>query len=125
MLYEFQSGFRGNCSTDSCLIHLTDHIKCQNREKPIYRYGLIRLTKSLDTADHKILCGKLKAMGVESVKWFQSYLVSRTQLVYVNNSVSNFDMVTCGVPQGRILGPLLFLCYINDTKTSISEHCKF
>ena len=63
-------------------------------------------------------------MRVESVKWFESYLVSRTQLVYVNNPVSNFDTVTCGVPQGNMLGPLLFLCYINDMKTSVSEDCK-
>ena len=85
---------------------------------------MLDLQKAFDTVDHDILCRKLKAMGVESVEWFRSYLSGRTQAIHVNNTMSDFDNIVCGVPQGSILGPLLFLCYVNDMSISISESCK-
>ena len=114
LIYEFQSGFRGNFSTDACLIHLTDHIK-KNTSKGLYT-GMIMLDlqKAFDTVDHEILCQKLNAMEVVSVEWFRSYLSDRTQTVNVNNTSSDFHKITRGVPQGSILGPLRFLCYVND-----------
>ena len=81
---------------------------------------MLDLQKAFDTVDHKILCQKLHAMGVQSTKWFESYLSDRKQKVKVNGTDSNFQTVTCGVPQGSILGPLLFLCYVNDMSASIS-----
>ena len=57
-----------------------------------------------------------------SVEWFRSYLSDRTQIVNVNNTSSDFQKMTCGVPQGSTLGPLLFLCYVNDM--SICGECK-
>ena len=98
---------RGNFSTDTCLIHLTDHIK-KNTSKGLYT-GMIMLDlqKAFDTVDHEILCQKLSVMGVVSVEWFHSYLSDRTQMVNVNNTSSDFPKITCGVPQGSILGPLL------------------
>ena len=124
LIYEFQSGFRGNFSTDTRLIHLTDHIK-KNTSKGLYT-GMIMLDlqKAFDTVDHEILCQKLSVMGVVSVEWFRSYLSDRTQMVNVNNTSSDFQKITCGVPQGSILGPLLFLCYVNDMSMSISGECK-
>ena len=85
---------------------------------------MLELQKAFDTVDHEILCQKLSVMGVVSVEWFRSYLSDRTQMVNVNNTSSDFQKITCGVPQGSILGPLLFLCYVNDMSMSISGECK-
>ena len=63
-------------------------------------------------------------MGVRSIDWFKSYLSGRTQIVDVNNTFSSPDGVKCGVPQGSILGPLLFLCYVNDMTIGISKDTK-
>ena len=75
---------------------------------------------TFDTVDHEILYQKLSVMGVVSVGWFHSYLSDRTQMVNVNNTSSDFQKITCGVPQGSIL----FLYYVNDMSMSISGECK-
>ena len=80
---------------------------------------LLDLRKAFDTVDHGILLEKLRAMGVSCTPWFSSYLSGRTQCVEVDGTRSGFKNVTCGVPQGSILGPLLFLAYINDMHRSV------
>jgi len=74
------------------------------------------LKRAFDTVDHSILLSKLKAYGVgrNSSNWFKSYLDNRTQKCFVNGSLSNSQPLTCGIPQGSILGSLLFILYIND-----------
>ena len=124
IIYEYQSGFRSSFSTDTCLIHLLDHIKMENAKGLYTGMILLVLQKAFDTVDHKILCIKLKLMGTASTKWFESYLSNRSQLVNVGKIKSDTANVTCGVPQRSILGPLLFLCYVNDMVTSIDPDCK-
>ena len=80
---------------------------------------LIDLQKAFDTVDHAILLDKLAAIGVSSVSWFDSYLSGRQQCVDINGTRSEFLPISCGVPQGSILGPQLFLIYINDMCLSV------
>ncbi|KAJ8046701.1 RNA-directed DNA polymerase from mobile element jockey [Holothuria leucospilota] len=122
ILYGFQSGFRGGFSTETCLVHLSDYIRSQSSLGNYTGMVLIDLQKAFDTVDHNILCSKLRAMGFSNVDWFKSYLGGRRQLVSVNGVNSDPTIITCGVPQGSILGPLLFLCYVNDMP--ISVNCK-
>merc|ERR1712236_57342 len=122
LLYEYQSGFRQSYSTDSCLIILMDYIRILKSKRNYVGMVLLDLQKAFDTVDHEILCNKLEAMGINFTKWFKSYLGGRQQMVIANETRSDPGIVSCGVPQGSILGPLLFLCYVNDMPISIK--CK-
>ena len=85
---------------------------------------MLDLQKAFDTVDHEILLYKLKAIGMDHkcIKWMSSYLTNRKQLVDVDGTLSSSCKITCGVPQGSILGPLLFLIYVNDMKAA--ANCK-
>ena len=86
---------------------------------------ILDLKKAFDTVNHKILLDKLRAMGVGQIafQWFNSYLSGRQQLVNIADTNSDFRNVLCGVPdEGFILGPLLFLVYVNDMKAAVK--CK-
>ena len=77
---------------------------------------LLDLQKAFDTVDHNILLMKLEAIGLNEdvIRWFCSYLTDRQQLVDVSGTLSSSAEIKCGVPQGSILGPLLFLIYVYD-----------
>ena len=124
LLYDFQSGFRPSFSTDTCLIHLSDFIRKEWDDGNYTGMVVLDLQKAFDTVDHKIMLGKLRAIGMteNSVKWFDSYLTGRSQVVDIDGVLSGPKEITCGVPQGSILGPLLFLIYVNDMVDAVK--CK-
>lgn len=120
ILYKKQFGFQAGHSTDHAIIHLVNEI-LQSFNENKYTLGVfIDLSKAFDTVDHTILLDKLENYGVKhtNLKWFRSYLSSRKQVICYEGNKTNYENIICGVPQGSILGPLLFLIYINDLHTS-------
>ena len=118
ILYNYQSGFRKNHSTDSCLTFLHDKILKSFDKGLMTGMILIDLQKAFDTIDHDILLKKLSAIGFSNhtIGWFKSYLSNQLFRVNLGNCYSDPSNITCGVPQGSILGHLLFLIYVNDVR---------
>ena len=122
ILHPLQHGFRPGHSTSMPLINIQDKIT-QAIDKNEYSIGIfLDLSKAFDTVDHNILIKKLENYGVRGIplSWFKDYLTRRQQQVKCNGTTSRFKLIKFGVPQGSILGPLLFLIYINDLPNTSS-----
>ena len=118
LFYNSQYGFRTKHSTEDAAIELIDSIHRVFEENP-YEQVLsvfLDLSKAFDTIDHHILFEKLSHYGIDGValRWFQSYLSNRKQFIALEGLESDRMDISVGVPQGSILGPLIFLIYIND-----------
>ena len=116
LFYKSQYGFRKNHSTELAALELIDRIKCDLDKGDVPVAIFLDLSKAFDTLDHLILLKKLSFLGIKNktLDLFKNYLNGRKQYVNVYNIHSHLQTIKTGVPQGSILGPLLFLIYIND-----------
>ena len=125
VLFQYQFGFRKKHSSYMAVMLLVDKIiKCL--EDGEFVIGVfLDFSKAFDTVDHEILLTKLYHYGIRgsALDWFRSYLSDRKQYVTYNGVASASKAIKCGVPQGSILGPLLFLIYINDLAKVCTHTC--
>ena len=125
IIYNLQFGFRQQYSTSHALVNITENIRKALDGGNIGCGIFVDLQKAFDTVDHQILLTKLNHYGIRGVSndWCKSYLSNRNQYVSINGFDSGLAAINCGVPRGSVLGPLLFLLYINDLNHTI-KFCK-
>ena len=119
LLSSSQYGFRQAHSTEHAILNMVETIRT-NMDRRLFSCGVfIDLKKAFNIVDYKILLDQLN-YGFRGIvnQWFSSYLTSRTQTTEINSYISDKEVVNCGVPQGSVLGPLLFLLYVNNI-----QHC--
>ena len=118
-----QLGFRSLHSTLTALLEATDNWVFKIDRGNVNAVVFLDLKKAFDTVDHDILLSKMNLYGIQGIAldWFRSYLTNRAQRCLVNGSLSRICSLKCGVPQGTILGPLLFLIYINDLPNCLTS----
>ena len=116
LLYKFQFGFRESYGTNLALTFLTDKIMKSLDNNEIVVGLFLDFTKAFDTLNHTVLINKLHKYGIRgnALNWIKSYLSDRNQFVCFNDVKSSKLNIQCGIPQGSLLGSLLFLIYINN-----------
>lgn len=120
MLYSFQSAFRQGHSTETALIKLTDQLLFNLNNDNISGMVFIDFKKAFDVVDHQLLLDKLQLyrFGNSTLSWFTSYLSNRQQFVSIDGKISDSLLIKQGVPQGSVLGPILFMVFIMTSRTT-------
>ena len=115
LLHSTQSGFRPNHSCETALLQMANQFLEAMNSSQIIGMVMVDFRKAFDLVDHTLLLEKLRhnKLSEKTINWFSSYLLDRKQKIVINNIDSRIENVLCGVPQGSILGPFLFLMVIN------------
>ena len=116
ILCKTQFGFQRGLSTQDAILNVIEQLY-ENLNNHLYSIGIfIDFSKAFDTITHEILLNKLRAFGIRGVplKLFASYLNNRFQTVKIGNSFSATKPIKLGVPQGSVIGPILYLLYVNE-----------
>ena len=121
---DVQFGFRPNFSTSLALLTITENMRTSLDKGLAIGMVTLDLKKAFDMVPHDVIIDKLRIYGFDSqsLVWIRDYLHMRKQITVINGNFSEPQPVTCGVPQGSILGPLLFIIYLNDI-TKVVRHC--
>ena len=123
LLCTHQSGFRKKHSCQTSLHRLNEKLYSELESGKMVGLVALDLKKAFDTVNHSVLLDKMSYYGVQDkeLKWFQTYLTDRLQLCTMFNNRSEAQQIKCGVPQGSILGPLMFILYVNDMPTCFTK----
>jgi len=120
-----QSAYRAQHSTEAAVLKIVSDILWAADSGKVTLLGLFDMSAAFDTVDHSILIDRLNtSFGIRGavLSWIQSYITGRTQVVWVGDDRSSISSVLCGVPQGSVLGPVLFLLYTADVLNIIQRH---